>query len=823
MPDSLATNNLGLPYIAAAQAQKHVTHNEALRKLDTMVQLAVLDSTLTTPPGSPAAGDRYIVAASATGAWDGHDAEVATWVDGVWEFTAAEPGWLAFDIGAEAILVWLDGAWTPAAAAPELGAIDMLGVNATADTTNRLAVRSEAALFTAIDAGDGGSGDTRLTLNKETDADTASLLFQSGFSGRAEIGLAGDTDLVFKVSPDGSAWAEAIRVDKDTGLATILYDNGVSGLAATNVQDAIDEVAAGGGGGGGAVVSVFGRTGAVTAAASDYDASEVDNDSGVSGTTVKDALDALDGGKQAADADLTAIAALSPSNDDVIQRKAGAWTNRTVAQIKTDFALTKSDVGLGSVTNDAQLKAASNLSDLGSASTARTNLGLGDSATKNTGTTTGTVAAGDDSRITGAAQKSSNLSDLGSASTARSNLGVAIGTDVQGYDADLAAIAALAPSNDDVIQRKAGAWTNRTMSQVKTDLALTKSDVGLSAVTNDAQLKAASNLSDLGSASTARSNLGLGDSATKNTGTTTGTVAAGDDSRITGSAQKSSNLSDLGSAATAFGNIKQDATTSATGVVELATAAEAGTGTDTTRAVTPAGLFPAQASVASGSTCNIGAAASSQVSITGTTTITAFDNVAAGIVREGVFAGALTLTHNATSLKLPGGANITTAANDRFRALSLGSGNWIVLAYHKADGTAVVSGSGSAATQSEQEAASSTSVFVSPGRQQFHPSALKFWAEVSANGSTLNVNYNVSGITDTGTGNLTVTIGTDFSSANWVCFTNGYVQLDSNSSITVGTYQGTKAAGSIQLLCKLGNASASDPNVAWSVGGAGDQ
>ena len=134
--------------------------------------------------------------------------------------------------------------------------------------------------------------------------------------------------------------------------------------------------------------------------------------------------------------------------------------------------------------------------------------------------------------------------------------------------------------------------------------------------------------------------------------------------------------------------------TRASGVVDLATVAESATGTNTTRAVTPAGLFPAEADIASATTCAIGAATSTNVRVTGTTTITGFGTVASGILRRGRFADALTLTHHGTSLILPGAANITTAAGDTFEALSLGSGNWLVTRYNKADGSAVVSSAG---------------------------------------------------------------------------------------------------------------------------------
>ncbi len=95
----------------------------------------------------------------------------------------------------------------------------------------------------------------------------------------------------------------------------------------------------------------------------------------------------------------------------------------------------------------------------------------------------------------------------------------------------------------------------------------------------------------------------------------------------------------------------------------------------------------ARVDVASAATCAIGAAQSPYVRITGTTTITAFDTVPSGRMRTVLFAAVLILTHNATSLILPGGANKTTAAGDVALFVSEGAGDWRCLYFrHPADG-----------------------------------------------------------------------------------------------------------------------------------------
>ena len=369
------TTHLLLPYILASQAQKHVTHNEALRLLDAMVQLSVLDRTRTAPPASPADGDRHIVASGATGFWAGWDLNVAFWVDGVWMRLVPRPGWLAWIAAEQAFVVWNGSAWdlvgepvdvsdavfslvndadptrkalfslsgistgttrtftlpntsselailagtqtftgnktfsgtltvsgtiTVSAASASIGtatttatygmgtggtttgvtktlnlgtggaagsttvvnigpaaagaggttvvntptvtfanAVTQVGMpqanltayllglgGATADSYNRVSVNTPALLFNNAGAG------IEATVNKAAPANDAAFAFKTGFSARALIGLLGNDDFSFKVSPDGSAFFEALKIDRSNGQVELPQPTILPGLSA---------------------------------------------------------------------------------------------------------------------------------------------------------------------------------------------------------------------------------------------------------------------------------------------------------------------------------------------------------------------------------------------------------------------------------------------------------------------------------------------------------------------------------------------------------------------------------------------------------------
>jgi Protein of unknown function (DUF2793) len=225
------TIRLKLPLLAAGQSQKHVTMNDNLAALDTLVQLAVINRTLTTPPASSLEGDCHLVAANPTGSWIGHADEIARFDMGGWAFHQPANGWRCYVIAEQALLVRMAGQWV-AAASPVSPA--MFGINTTADSTNRLAIKSNASLFDNAGAGH------QLKINKAAVAQTASMLFQNAYSGRAELGLMADDKLRIKCSANGTLWKDVFVADPATGLSTVfgapVEPNGIATKAYVDAQ-----------------------------------------------------------------------------------------------------------------------------------------------------------------------------------------------------------------------------------------------------------------------------------------------------------------------------------------------------------------------------------------------------------------------------------------------------------------------------------------------------------------------------------------------------------------------------------------------------------
>ncbi|THD76925.1 DUF2793 domain-containing protein [Thalassobius vesicularis] len=240
------SSRLELPYLEPAQAQKHVTHNEALRKLDMLVQLSVQGFNENTPPALPVTGQVFALGTAPTGDWAGQADMLALREDTGWTFSAPQPGWSATLAGSAEQRIWDGTAWRIVAGQSQN--LDGLGVNTSSDATNRLAVSAPATLLTHEGA------DHRLILNKAGAGNTASVLFQSGWSGHAEMGLAGSTGFSVKVSPNGTTWTQALTIDPATGNVAAPAGLTVSGKTAYHRGNLLGGVAQTGGQPTGAVI-----------------------------------------------------------------------------------------------------------------------------------------------------------------------------------------------------------------------------------------------------------------------------------------------------------------------------------------------------------------------------------------------------------------------------------------------------------------------------------------------------------------------------------------------------------------------------------------
>ena len=206
------TPKLKLPYIMPAQAQKHVTHNEALKAIDVLSQIAV-DDFSTDRPIAPHEGQAIIIQ-NVEGTTPSADSNMILYFqDGAWQRYSPMAGWVAWIKTLKLLFVFDGFKWVQVQ--NTYTSLPLLGINTDADLGNKFAIKSEATLFDNEGAGH------QLKINKAETSETASLIFQNAYSGNAEIGLTGDNDLHVKVSSDGQNFKEAITVRTETGAVDI--------------------------------------------------------------------------------------------------------------------------------------------------------------------------------------------------------------------------------------------------------------------------------------------------------------------------------------------------------------------------------------------------------------------------------------------------------------------------------------------------------------------------------------------------------------------------------------------------------------------------
>lgn len=211
---------LKLPFLAAAQAQKHVTVNDSLRRLDAIVQLSAKSGLLADPPPTPGEGDRYLVASSATGAWAGQDGTVAAFQDGAWAFYAPVAGWRIYLEDEDALLAYDGAAWAAA------GQVAARSPTSRASTAIRVLEEDHAVSA-------GGASDTTIQIPDRA------VVF--GVTGRVTQAVSG------AVSWDLGVAGATNRYGSSIGVAADSIVNGVSGQPVAYFADTPLRLTANGG------------------------------------------------------------------------------------------------------------------------------------------------------------------------------------------------------------------------------------------------------------------------------------------------------------------------------------------------------------------------------------------------------------------------------------------------------------------------------------------------------------------------------------------------------------------------------------------------
>lgn len=157
----MPTTRLILPYIATSQAQKEITHNDALNVLDAWVQTSVVSRTLNTPPASPAEGVLYLVGTSPTGAWAGQGKNLAQYLSNAWTFRIPYEGFSVWVQDENTRYTYISNAWSASGAVITRGVRTLTtgAVLAASDSGKIVILNPSAAMDVKLPAtGNLGSG-----------------------------------------------------------------------------------------------------------------------------------------------------------------------------------------------------------------------------------------------------------------------------------------------------------------------------------------------------------------------------------------------------------------------------------------------------------------------------------------------------------------------------------------------------------------------------------------------------------------------------------------------------------------------------------------
>ena len=255
MSDKLAQAETTLrhsyPFIMPGQSLRYLTFNNAMQRLDTLQNLSLSGLAVNTPPTEPAIGSCYDVGFEPIEVFSNHGGEIASYSTNGWTFFGKVKGMTAFNLETGEFLIYDGVNWTPPVGGDE---IHSLGINAAADSTNRLSVKSDAVLFASNDD-DPSNGDIRVVVSKADKYDTAALMYQTDYTSYVEAGLLGNNNYTIQVSADGSAFIKALEINSQTGdvglgkapnnaLDILKTDSGIARMKISNPSAATNAGAA---------------------------------------------------------------------------------------------------------------------------------------------------------------------------------------------------------------------------------------------------------------------------------------------------------------------------------------------------------------------------------------------------------------------------------------------------------------------------------------------------------------------------------------------------------------------------------------------------